>query len=61
MPRIAKNSTQLALLPNKEQMMKGCGGLSNVCVHADRHMHTHGTAKETEQMFNYVLCTQLRK
>jgi hypothetical protein len=52
---------QLALLPSKEPMVKACGGLSNVCVHADRHMHTHGTAKETEQMPNSVLCTQPQK
>ena len=30
----------------------GCGGLSEVYVHADRHMHIYGTAKETEQMRN---------
>jgi hypothetical protein len=32
----------------KDFPMNGCGGLSDVYVHADRHMHIYGTAKETE-------------
>jgi hypothetical protein len=36
----------------KDILMKSCGGLSDVHVHADRHMHMYETAKETEQMFN---------
>lgn len=38
--------------------MKGCGGLSEVFVDADRHMHKYETAKKTEQMLNiYFLLT----
>jgi hypothetical protein len=29
-------------------MLTSCGGRSGVLVHADRHMHKYGTAKETE-------------
>ena len=37
-------------------LLKGCGGMSDVCVHAPAaHMHTYGTAKETEQMLIYTL------
>ncbi len=36
----------------KDLPLKSCGGLSDVHVHADRHMHMYGTAKETEQMLN---------
>ena len=43
------------LLLRKDKMSNGCGGLSDVHVHAPPvHMRMYGTAKETEQMLPKV-------
>ena len=43
-------------------LMKGCGGMSDVCVHAlSAHMYTYGTANETGQMLHHILMLKAPK
>ena len=47
---------------NNDLLMKGCGGMSDVCVHAlTAHMRTYGTANETEQMLILLQIKQPQK